>query len=123
MLSLLFNRLRARCPEPYAREIAVTLFRDGFDPKVLDEMQALGSFSEQSQIFTFLQERKLKPREAAAAIRLATQRYYETRLVAEKQGWPLRVKIHKAEQYPPHEAYFLQLLHEAAESPPGDSRE
>ena len=98
---------------PYAKKVATALLREGFDPKPLDEMHALGSFTERSRIFRFLAEKKLKPAEAALAIRLASYRYQATRRMAEAQGWPLKKGSPRVQS--PHEDYFLELLDEAAE--------
>lgn len=99
---------------PYARKVAEALLHKGFDPKALDEMKTLGSFTQGSRIFDVLGRYRLRPSDAALAIRLASHRYQQTRLVVEAQGWPLKnggERIH-----PPHEAYFLELLDEAAEA-------
>jgi hypothetical protein len=109
------KRILGKAPVPYEREVATALLRDGFDPKTLDEMQTLGSFSQSSLIFRILAERKLEPVQAALAIRMASRRYLETRLVAEAEGWPLRSGTIRP-QTPRNEAYFLELLDEAAES-------
>ena len=110
------KRILGKAPVPYEREVATALLRDGFDPKTLDEMQTLGSFSQSSLIFRILAECKLEPVQAALAIRMASRRYLETRWVAEAEGWPLRSGTVRRPQTPRNEAYFLDLLDEAAES-------
>jgi hypothetical protein len=101
-------------PLPYAQKVAKALFREGFDPTPLDEMKTLGSFTQGSRLFQILAQYKLRPVDAALALRLACRRYQETRFVAEANGWPLKPGRERA--HPPHEAYFLELLDEAAES-------
>lgn len=103
---------------PYARDVAAALLREGFDPKVLDEMQALGRFSPTGTLFRILADRQLRPQQAAFAIQRATFRYQDTRWFAEAAGWPLLQHGHAVprQDYPPHEAYFLQLLDEAVDA-------
>lgn len=109
------NRLVQK-PAPYAREVATVLLKDGFDPQALDEMKTLGSFSQGSRIFRLLAEQKLSPADAAFAIRMACHLYQSTRQAAEAQGWPLRRPSPRLRRHPPHEAYFLELLAEAADT-------
>lgn len=118
MLKLVSRLLRTQqCA--YARKVAAALFREGFDPKLLEDMQAIGAFSQDSLIFRVLRDSRLRPEDAARAVMLASHRYHQTRLVAKAQGWPAVtvVRMVRAEtEWPRHEAYFLGLLQEAASS-------
>jgi hypothetical protein len=101
-------------PTPYARQVAAELLREGFDPSALDEMKTLGSFTQGSRIFRILADQKLKPVDAAFALRMACNLYQRSRRVAEANGWPLRDPRAQAPAQPRHEAYFVELLLEAA---------
>lgn len=105
-------RLLARRPVPYARRVAAALFQDGLDPVVIDELRALDALNPHGSIFRTLAARRLKPADAALALRLASLRYCETRVQAEAFRSP--VKSERRAQAGP-EAYFLQLLDEATE--------
>lgn len=102
-------------PEPprYARRVARELLRDGFDPRALDEMRVLGSFSQGSCIFAVLAELKLRPLDAALAVRNACHLYQTHKRMAEASGWPLKDARSAPPGLPPHEAWFLELLLEA----------
>ena len=102
---------------PFVREVAGALLREGFDPKVLEEMPKLGAFAPTSRIFRILADRRRRPQQAAFAIQLATFRYQDTRWFAEAEGWPV-TNGHAVlkQEYPPNEAYFLQLLDEAVDA-------
>lgn len=111
------RKTRRRDVAPYAREVASALLQENFDPKVLDEMPTLGSFSKSSRIFQILADRELRPQQAAFAIQLAAFRYQDTRWFAEAEGWPV-TNGHAVlkNEYPPNEAYFLELLDEAVDA-------
>jgi hypothetical protein len=115
MLGVVRRMLRKQ-PPSYASRVAAVLLHQGFDPKALDEMEALGCFSQDSDIFRMLAQRDMNPAQAALAIRLATQRYQRTRLIAKADGWRNVRPVKIPRDYPPHEAYFVNLLQEAAES-------
>lgn len=106
------TRLIVLRPRPYARRVARALFQDGFDPAALDQLQALGALNPDGSIFRCLAARRLKPADAALALRLASRRYCETRAQADafdRPGTPGRPAQSG------REAYFMQLLDEATE--------
>jgi hypothetical protein len=99
---------------PFARKVAAELLREGFDPHALDEMKTLGAFSQSSRIFQILGEHDLSAVDAAFAIQMACNLYQHTRKMAAARGWPLRRPGMHTAGRPRHEAYFLELLLEAA---------
>ena len=105
-------RLMSRRPVPYARRVAAALFQDGLDPVVIDELQALDALNPHGTIFRTLAARRLRPADAALALRLASLRYCETRVQAQAFRSPM-TPGRRTPSGP--QAYFLQLLDEATE--------
>lgn len=101
--------------DTYIRKVATSLVRQGVTPNDLDEIQSQRTFERTSRIFTMLREQKLSPEEAAQAIKLAVNLFIKTRHMAETRGWPLKSE-ELASAVPRKEAYFLELLAEAASS-------
>lgn len=107
------HRLLARRRAPYARRVAAELAHAGFNPNVLDEFRALGALNPEGSIFRILADRRLKPADAALAIRLASHRYLEACASIEALGD--RGAAKRRPKGGP-EAHFLKLLEEATEA-------
>lgn len=99
----------------YVRKVAASLVRQGVDPADLDDIQSVAALERSSRIFAMLREQQLSPDEAAQALKLAVSLYQRMRHMAETRGWPLK-SAEAAAAMPRHEAYFLELLAEAASS-------
>jgi hypothetical protein len=116
----MFDRLkklfRAESVDDYVRRVAHVLEREGLEPADLDEIQSVPAFEETGRIFGMLRERALSPEEAAQALRLATSLFHKTKHMAEVRGWPLKSPDVMVRDLPRKEAYFLELLTEAASS-------
>jgi hypothetical protein len=102
--------------DDYIRRVAHALMREGLQPTDLDNLQSVPAFEESGRIFGMLRERALSPEEAAQALRLATSLFHKTKHMAEQRGWPLKEEDVTVRQLRRNEAYFLELLSEAAQS-------
>ena len=114
----MFERVRrlfkAATVDEYIRDVATILLREGFDPVDLEELKTDKALDESSRVFRLLMEQKLRPEDAAHAIRLSTHLYRTTCAMAEVRGWPLKDEQSVHQCVPRHAAYFLELLREAA---------
>jgi hypothetical protein len=101
--------------DAYIARVTTALVRDGLQPSDLDNFQASPGFDGSGRVFAILREHGLSPADGAEALRLAVSLFRKMRHMAEARGWPLRA-------HPPAgdvtrmEAYFLELLEEAAQA-------
>jgi hypothetical protein len=115
----LFERVRrlfaADQVDSYVAKVATALLREGFDAADLDELDSAATFERTGRMLQVLREKQLPAEDAAHAIRLAAGLYHKTKHIAEKSGWPLKAEVGaEGGDVPRNEAYFLELLQEAA---------
>lgn len=114
MLERLTGLFRASSTDVYVQRVTTALVRDGLQLGELDNFKAMPEVDESGRVFELLQEKKLSPVEGADALRLAVNLFRKTRYMAETIGWPLHAM--PATGVTRMEAYFLELLAEAARS-------
>jgi hypothetical protein len=117
---MVFDRIKrlfvAEQLDSYMNRVASALIEQGLKPSDLDAIQSVAALQRSGEIFRDLRQQKLSPDDAAQAIRLAVNLYLKTRHMAETSGWPLKHEDVIVKTVPRHEAYFLELLSEAASS-------
>lgn len=96
------------------QHVTSAIVRDGLQPRDLDSYQAVPGLEGSGRVVQILRKRQLSPREGAEALRLSVSLFRKMRHMAEARGWPLR--SHPATDVTRMEAYFLELLDEAARS-------
>lgn len=116
MLGRLTGIFKARAADVYVQRVTTALVRDGLEFSDLDTFQSVPGFDASGHVFALLRDQKLSPIEAAEALRLAVNLFRKSRYMAEATGWPLQANPPVAADVTPMEAYFLQLLVEAARS-------